>query len=241
MHFDKKFCANKEVIIRFTQSQITTTLDHARETDSRFTPIHISLTGGSTGTQITQSLPELLTAYSDDIRQRIHLWWSDERFVEFDSPDRNDLGITKMLGDLIPEVNIHRIHPPSFASSLSRSAGILAEDLIHHGLEAGGPNTFDLMIMGLGDDAHIASLFPKSPLLSQKTVTGFTSNSPKPPPQRVTMMLPTINNSNQILVLAAGSAKWSALTAIQQSEKNNPQLPVTFLTGNVVLVTDQKN
>lgn len=86
---------------------------------------------------------------------------------------------------------------------------------------------FDLMLMGMGPDGHIASLFPGHPLVQEKEkwVASIT-DSPKPPPERITFTLPVINSSANIALVVAGSGKASAVHVALSDVSNSDVLPV---------------
>jgi 6-phosphogluconolactonase len=97
--------------------------------------------------------------------------------------------------------------------SAVESANEYARDLIDFG-SAGAPPRFSLVILGVGPDGHIASLFPGRPELDSQLIAMPIFDSPKPPSTRVTMGFPTLNNSQLTLLLLGGEGKRAALTAL---------------------------
>ncbi|WP_432559246.1 6-phosphogluconolactonase [Granulicoccus sp. GXG6511] len=138
---------------------------------------------------------------------RLALWWGDERFVPAGSPDRNAGQSLSVLARTIP-LDRTRVHPMP-------SAGAGSDDLAgaaqHYASEL-GDTEFDLCLLGMGEDGHVASLFPGHPAFSPQTtrrVVGVT-DSPKPPPERISLTLPVINASREVWLLVAGREKAAA-------------------------------
>lgn len=174
---------------------------------------HVCLTGGSMGGAV-------LAAAADDARIReidwslVHFWWGDERFVERDSPDRNSLQSRKALLDHIPvpAENIHEVAAPSDGLTLDEAAAAYAAELARYGSDEEGWPSFAVCFLGVGPDGHIASLFPDR---TEVTVTDAAAlpvrNSPKPPPERVTLTRPVLNASKRVWLVLTGADKASAL------------------------------
>jgi 6-phosphogluconolactonase len=178
---------------------------------------HIVLTGGGTGLSITSQLREVAKKIPAQTWINTHFWWGDERFVESDSLDRNDFGIETILGDFYLKSNIHRVAGADQVHSATESADDYKQELIKFG-SAGLPPRFSLVILGVGPDGHIASLFPSRPELDSHAIALPVFEAPKPPPTRVTMSFTTLNSSQLTLLLVGGEAKREALMAIVNSE-----------------------
>lgn len=170
---------------------------------------HLVLTGGTVGIALLRhvGLESSLVDWSD-----VHIWWGDERFVEAGSPDRNEGQATDALLSRIdiPAKNIHRMPSATPGVTVDVAAaqysGALAEFF-----GADYPQ-FDLTLLGVGPDAHVASLFPGLDGIDDiaHTVIGV-HDSPKPPPLRVTLTLPSINASRRVWVVASGDDKAEAI------------------------------
>jgi 6-phosphogluconolactonase len=178
---------------------------------------HIVLTGGGAGTSINNRLAEVAREISEETWANTHFWWGDERFVESDSPERNDCGIEASLGNFYIGSNIHRVAAAEQVHSAEVAANDYARELINLG-SAGLPPRFTLVMLGVGPDGHIASLFPGSPQLNSSSIAMPVFDSPKPPPIRVTLGFPTLNNSRCTVLLLAGESKREALEAILESQ-----------------------
>ncbi len=174
---------------------------------------HIVLTGGGAGLSVTSQLAKVAEKIPQQTWTNTHFWWGDERFVESGSVERNDFAIETSLGRFYIESNIHRIPAADAVLSAVESAEDYTRELLDFGT-AGNPPQFALVILGVGPDGHIASLFPGRPELHSPLVAMPVFDSPKPPPIRVTLSFPTLNNSQLTLLLIGGEVKREALMAI---------------------------
>ena len=174
---------------------------------------HISLTGGSMGSAV------LAAAARSTRRERIdwslvHFWWSDERFVPRGHDDRNEKQARAALLDTldIPAANIHAVAASDDGIDLDAAARRYSDELARFAGEDGPWPSFDVCFLGVGPDAHIASLFPDRPeILIADSAVVAVRDSPKPPPDRVTMTRPVINGSKRVWMVLSGPDKASAL------------------------------
>ncbi|UWF76648.1 MULTISPECIES: 6-phosphogluconolactonase [Microbacterium] len=174
---------------------------------------HICLTGGSMGAAV-------LAAALGDPRlegidwSRVHFWWGDERFVPLDHADRNSRQSREALLDRIPvpAENIHEVASPDDGVSLEEAAAAYAAELARFGTERHPWPSFAVCFLGVGPDGHIASLFPDRPEVTVTDVAALpVRNSPKPPPERVTLTRPVLNASKRVWLVLTGADKASAL------------------------------
>ena len=175
------------------------------------------LTGGGIGTLV---LTELAAAPARDAVDWRHLdmWWGDERFVPTGDPERNETGARQALLDHV-DASPDRVHPmpgpdgpdgPDPEAAAARYAGWL--------LAASQPEdhsqvpSFDVLMLGIGPEGHVASLFPGMPALyeEQRTVVAV-HGAPKPPPTRLTLTLPAITAAREVWILASGEEKAGAI------------------------------
>ncbi len=199
---------------------------------------HIVLTGGGAGTSINNRLADVARKVPDDTWAKTHFWWGDERFVETNSPRRNDYRIELSLGDFYIENNVHRVKAANEVPSASVAADDYAHKLIEFG-SAGRPPQFTFVMLGVGPDGHIASLFPDSPQLQSSVIAVPVFDSPKPPPIRVTLSYPTLNNSHCTVLLLAGESKRDALAAIMKSQGQAENTPARGIEATeLYAVTD---
>lgn len=175
---------------------------------------HVSLTGGSMGSAV------LARAAAQKRIDRVdwslvHFWWSDERFVAHDADDRNEKQAREaLLNDLaIPAENVHAMPAGDDGIDLDAAADRYAAELARFPQRDGTPwPSFDVCFLGVGADGHIASLFPdRGEILVTDRVALCVRDSPKPPPERVTLTRPVINGSKRVWLVLAGADKAAAL------------------------------
>ena len=157
---------------------------------------NIGLAGGTTPMRCY----ELLDGYVRDWTG-VHLWYGDERCVPFDDPESNHGQVKERL-----RAPGARWHP--MPGTLGPSEGA-----IEYGRELGA-TIIDLLHLGMGPDGHTASLFPNHPVLDAHGVAAGVTDSPKPPPERITLTLPKINESRRIVLLVSGEGKSEALSRV---------------------------
>lgn len=173
---------------------------------------HLSLTGGTMGIAVWAAIADSGRALDVDW-SKVHLWWSDERFVPAGHADRNEQQAKDALLDSldIPAENLHIMGASDAFSDVDAAAKAYTAELKKYA-EPGEPSPiFDLTLLGMGPDGHIASLFPnREEILVSTTDTIAVRNSPKPPPTRVSLTLPVINRSQRTWFLIAGNDKKEA-------------------------------
>ncbi len=164
---------------------------------------------------VTGLLPE-------EVRRNLYLFWVDERGVPPGHRDRNDaatLAAWKKGGEL----PAHLRPMPAGEGDLERAAAEYAETL----RRATGGRPLDACLLGVGEDGHIASLFPDHPALRRKEPVVAVYDSPKPPPRRLTLSLPVINKAGLRVVLAPGKEKGLIFRRIAAGLE--PSLPASLL------------
>lgn len=177
-------------------------------------PVHVSLTGGSMGVAVLQATAA--HAWRDNIDwSLVHFWWSDERFVPRADPERNaGQARAALLSQIaIPAENVHEPAATDDGVSLDEAAAAYAAELAAFAVSAEhAAPAFDVCFLGVGPDAHIASLFPDREEVNVVDASVLpVRNSPKPPPERVTFTRPVINASARVWMVLAGADKASAL------------------------------
>ncbi len=177
----------------------------------------VALSGGSTPRRLYTLLGT--TPYSENIEwEHVHVFWADERCVPRDHPESNfKLAADAFLSRVaLPKENIHRIMG-------EEGPGRAAQDYERELRSFFGPAlspVFDLIILGVGEDGHTASLFPGSTTLQERTRFVLPVSLEPPNLNRVTLTLPVLDHAAEVLFLAAGRAKAGVVQAI--IEKGNP-------------------
>ena len=210
------------------------------------------LTGGGTGTGILEALaaPELAGQVD---WSAVHLWWGDERYLPAGNGERNEvLATDALLSALVedhglPPENIHRM--PAAAPQTARSvnevhdaARVYAAALADHAAADPGPDprlpVLDVVLLGMGPDAHVASLFPglPGPSATGQTVIGVT-DSPKPPPERISLTLESLGTARRVWLVVAGQDKAETVSTVrdacERGQRDANRLPATAVNGTV--------
>ena len=197
-------CADAATVAERAAMHVVSALERARAERG---VAHLALSGG-TSPGLTY---ELLATRPEDLLDT-ELWFADERCVGPEDEESNYFLArqTGLVGGTIPDAQIHRMEGElGPREGAQRYATLLHERL-------GGKPVLDLAILGIGPDGHIASLFPGSPTLEagdQEICLGV-ADSPKPPPERITLTLAVLNSARGCLLLATGAGKADAIDAM---------------------------
>jgi 6-phosphogluconolactonase len=199
------------------------------------------LSGGSTPGAVYQRLAEPGRSARLDW-SRVHLFWGDERCVPPDHADSNYAMIQRILLDRIPlpAENVHRIpgergadeSAETYAAELRR---FFEDDPVKLPV-------FDLILLGLGEDGHTASLFPGTAALDETVRWAVGVEPPPPLVPRVTVTLPVINAARQIIFLVTGGAKADILFRVLMRKESTP-LPAQRVnpnSGRITWLVDQQ-
>jgi 6-phosphogluconolactonase len=188
---------------------ITKTVDILDDLDSA----NLVLTGGTVGIAVLAAVNESPARDTIDW-SRIHFWWGDERWVEKNSDERNEKQAREALLDHIsvPEANVHPFPASDEGLTLDDAAAAYTRQLAEHADGGASCPRFDITFLGVGPDGHIASLFPdRAGIRETNAVVISVTNSPKPPPERLSLTRPVLNASERIWLVLAGADKASAL------------------------------
>lgn len=173
----------------------------------------VVLTGGTMGYATLAAINDSAARDSVDWG-KVNVWWGDERWLPSGDPERNETQAREALLDHV-SLDPARVHPFAASDSgieLDDAATAYTAELAEHAPDGAEYPIFDITFLGVGPDAHIASLFPERGGIreTEKNVISVR-NSPKPPPERLSLTLPVINSSLRIWLVVAGADKASAL------------------------------
>lgn len=170
--------------------------------------VDVAITGGTVGIATLAAASEL--DFNSLDLTRLHIWWGDERFVEIESPDRNAVQANnawlKKLN--IPMTNVHEFPSLDNSLSLDEAAKEFAKHFTSQNIN------FDLMLMGMGPDGHVASLFPGKGVGFDAAPVVAEHDSPKPPPLRLSFSYGVINSADEIWFTVAGADKAEAVSIV---------------------------
>lgn len=196
----------------------------------------VVLTGGRNGNGLLAALAAAPARDAVDW-SRLDLWWGDERFLPPGDPDRNATQAREALLDAVP-LDPARVHEmpaaqTEFGADADAAAAAYARELAAAARpEDHGPvPAFDVLLLGVGPDTHVASLFPELPGVreTERTVVGV-HGAPKPPPTRISLTLPAIRAAREVWLLAAGEDKARA-AAMALSGGGEIQAPAAGARG----------
>jgi 6-phosphogluconolactonase len=172
----------------------------------------IVLTGGGVGTAVLAALRTQPVHRAVDWR-RVDVWWGDERFVAAGDPERNDRQAGEALLDSL-DLDPARVHPMAAADgpgTAEAGAARYAEQLraaAHGGEEV---PAFDVLLLGMGPEGHVASIFPESPAAYDERPVVAVHGCPKPPPTRISLGFSAITAAREVWMLVSGEGKAPAV------------------------------
>lgn len=191
------------------------------------------LTGGGVGIGTLRALAEEDRRTAVDW-QRVELWWGDERFLPTGDQDRNDTQARAALLDHV-DLDWSKVHPMAGpdgpdGDDPERAAARYAGELLAAG--HGEVPEFDVLMLGVGPEGHVASIFPESPAAYDEGVVCAVRDCPKPPPTRLSMTFATLNRAQEVWFLTAGAEKAEAVgRALAGAEPD--ELPAAGVRGRL--------
>jgi len=196
-------CADAEAVAQFAANAV---VEGAATAIAARGVFHWVLAGGTTPKRCYELLRDADIDWSN-----VHIWFGDERCLPVGDAERNDLMADDALLNHvpIPSSQIHRMDAelgPELAAE--RYAALLAD-----------APAMDLILLGIGEDGHTASLFPGNPGLDDSRLAIPVYNSPKPPSERVSMGYAVLNAARRCLIMVAGKGKADAMSRIRQGER----------------------
>jgi len=239
--FILRFDPSGQVLLESAAANVATSIFHRLRSNDDY---HLVLTGGSSGIQFSKDLGLEISrrvTHGEDrgydlAGKKLHIWFSDERYVEFDDENRNDSAVLEALNDSELTVVAHRVLPPS-EGSVKKVSEAYEEEL----QSVLGDTAFDFTILGFGNDGHLASCFPgEEKVLNSTKLALPIENSPKPPAKRTTITLSRLGKSRSIVIFAIGENKKDALIETLDGTGNMPAevLATFFVTGEPMIFTD---
>ncbi|GAA2477830.1 6-phosphogluconolactonase [Streptomyces thermolineatus] len=230
---------DKELMARAAAARLITRLVDAQAARGTASAV---LTGGRNGNALLAAVAQSPARDAVDW-SRLDLWWGDERFLPEGDPERNEVQARQALLDAVG-VDPARVHPmPAaggrFGDDPEAAAEAYAAELAEAaragagaGAPAGPVPAFDVLLLGVGPDTHVASLFPEHPGVreTERYVVGV-HGAPKPPPTRVSLTLPAIRAAREVWLLAAGEDKAGAV-GLALSRAGELQAPAAGARGS---------
>ena len=168
----------------------------------------VGLTGGSIAERIHAELGRIGTR-SDVDWSRVVFWWGDERFVAADSEERNARAARSDFLDVVgaDPAHVHEAPATDSGLSLDEAAAAYGQEVREH-----GAGSFEVLMLGVGPDGHVASLFPGHPALDvEDQVAVGVPDSPKPPPERITLTFAALNHARTVFFVVSGEEKAGAV------------------------------
>ena len=204
-------------------------------------PKSVALSGGST----PRALYELLAEPAEPFREQIawgdiDFFFSDERHVPPDHPDSNYRMANETLFTRVPAPP-HRVHRIPAENPIAVRAAEEYEAGLRNFFGAARP-AFDLLLLGLGEDGHTASLFPGSPALRETERLVAAPWVEKFSAYRITLTLPVLNNAGSVIFLVTGASKANILEKVLEGGPNSEGFPahaVQPASGNLLWLVDE--
>lgn len=207
--------------------------------NSSGTAFHLAISGGKTPDLLFAMLAE--KNLSESFWQKVHFWWVDERMVLPTDPESNFGLVNRLLFSKIsiPETNIHRIkgeNQPDF------EAQSYASQIVKELPRLNGLPVFDMILLGMGDDGHTASIFPDQMHLLESDELYAVAEHPVNGQKRVTLTGKVINAAHRICFLVTGSSKAERIKELNHTPEHAKYLPAKYIhptTGELNWYTDE--
>ena len=221
---DLTLYANADELAEEVTSQILLAIESGLLARGEF---HLVLTGGTLGVQISQALVGAFNS-APELYKGLHIWFSDERFVELESAARNAAPLHGTLKN--SNVIVHE--------SLAPNSPATVEDAVRDYEQALDGITIDLNILGVGPDGHVASLFPGIADYEDRRNIFAITDSPKPPAVRISFTMKFLNEAREVWIVAAGESKAEAVAKIIEGDLS---IPASYVSaqGRTRLIVDQ--
>jgi 6-phosphogluconolactonase len=189
--------------------------NHINDARVRGVDVHIALAGGSTPRRAYELLADLQGTWVG-----VHLWLGDERCVPEDDFESNTRMIRESLLDRLRANEVPHLHHVRGDLEPEDAAWLYGSDIVR---AMGERPVFDLVLLGMGPDGHTASLFPGHPEVASEMAPVIpVRNSPKPPPERISLTMPVLRRARFTLLLVTGADKAEALARVRAGDASIP-------------------
>lgn len=237
MRMDSRVFDDLDALSRGALDELLRVLRDAIAQRGRFA---IALAGGNTPAKLYSLWADVAAASTP--WNQVHLFFGDERYVAADSPFSNFRMAREMLITRvpIPAANVHpMLGPDTYPSQTAAAEAYEAELRKFFGSE---PPAFDVQLLGLGVEGHVASLFPDSPALKETQKWVMAVEAPVKPPQRLTLTPAVLNRGRNTFFLVAGENKREIVAALRAEPDSRPsQYPAGIIRpeGRALWFLDQ--
>jgi len=189
----------------------------------------VALTGGSIAERIHRAVATSIDGLDVDWSE-VDFYFGDERYVDSWSEERNALAARRDLLDLV-DVDPARVHEmPARDSGLTLDE---AAETYADTVRSNGTGAFDVVMLGVGPDGHVASLFPGHPALDvDDRIAVAVTGSPKPPPERISLTYPALNRTRAIWFVVSGDGKAKAVAKARQPGADLHDVPAAGVVGS---------
>jgi 6-phosphogluconolactonase len=214
-------------------------IDQAAQAINKRGQFLAALNGGNTPVRLFQLLA---SDYKEKVDwSRTHIFWGDERCVPPDDKGSSYGQAREILLNKIsiPDSNVHRVNTDLGPDAAAKDYASTLKHFAQPPLE--WPR-FDLVLLGMGEDGHTASLFPGSPLDEKESVIGVTAHYQDRPANRVTMTPPVFNSARMVVFMATGNNKAVTLARILSDKYEPEQLPsqrIHLKEGQLIWLVDE--
>lgn len=193
----------------------------------------VVLTGGGLGIAALEAVRRAPARAAVDW-SRLDVWWGDERYVDAGSDDRNELQARRALLDHVP-LDPARVHPMGAlggpdGQDVDAAARRYADELLEAAADDHDVPLFDVLLLGMGPEGHVASIFPESPAAHDDRTVFGVHGCPKPPPTRISLGFRAIQEAREVWVVAAGGEKATA-AAMALGGAGQVQVPAAGARG----------
>ena len=190
----------------------------------------VGLTGGTVAAKIHEAVVTASEGHDDVDWSRVGFWWGDERYVPADDAERNARQARQTMLDRL-DVDPRRVHemPASDGphASVDEAAQAYADEVRAH-----GEGDFEVLMLGVGPDGHVASLFPGSSQLDARdAIAVAVTDSPKPPPERITLTYEALNRSREVWFVVSGEGKADAVAKALADGTDRHDIPAAGVQG----------